>query len=277
LAERLQVEPFTLAGEAAIAGEEVGSGAPVVLLHGLTATRRFVLHGSVKLARRGFKLVLYDARGHGDSDPAPAGEGYGYPALVTDLRRVLEERCRGEAPVLAGHSMGAHTAIALALERSVELAGLVLICPASLGEPLPDEAAGEWDQLAEGMERGGVEGFLEAYDQGLDPEWRQTLVRIARERLGRHRHPEAVAAALREVPRSLPFDGLAELEFVDVPTLVVASRDEADPGHPYAIAEAWSERIPGAELVSEEPGQSPLAWQGGRLSRAIADFLGRAA
>jgi hypothetical protein len=50
------------------------------------------------------------------------------------------------------------------------------------------------------------------------------------------------------------------------------------PRQPQAVArvplgaEAWSEAIPGARLVSEEPGESPLAWQGGRLSRVIADF-----
>ena len=70
------------------------------------------------------------------------------------------------------------------------------------------------------------------------------LLRITRERLERHRHPEAVAEALREVPRSRPFDDLGELEFLDVPALVVASDDEADPGHPYATAEAWAERLP---------------------------------
>ena len=47
-----------------------------------------------------------------------------------------------------------------------------------------------------------------------------------------------------EVPRSSPFDDLAELELLDVPALVVASHDEADPGHPYAVAEAWAERLP---------------------------------
>jgi hypothetical protein len=39
------------------------------------------------------------------------------------------------------------------------------------------------------------------------------------------------------------------------------------------MAEAWAERLPAARLISEEPGKSPLAWQGGRLSRAIAEFL----
>jgi hypothetical protein len=82
-----------------------------------------------------------------------------------------------------------------------------------------------------------------------------------------------VADALRVVPRSIAFEGLEELEAVETPTLVVPSRDEADPGHPYAIGAAYAERLPHAKLVSEEPGQSPLAWQGARLSNAIASFL----
>jgi hypothetical protein len=54
--------------------------------------------------------------------------------------------------------------------------------------------------------------------------------------------------------------------------LVVASNDEADPGHPYAVAEAYAAALPRARLISEDDGQSPLAWQGGRLSREIALF-----
>ena len=275
MAEPLKPAPFELDGSPAIAGEEVGEGPPVVLLHGLTATRRYVVHGSVALARHGRRMILYDARGHGTSDPVLERGGYAYEMLADDLGRVLEERCPGERPVLVGHSMGAHTAIALALNRAVDLEALVLICPAFMGDPPTEEGLAYWDALADGLERGGVDGFVEAYDQGLDPEWRETVLRITRERLGRHEHPGAVAQALREVPRSMPFEGISELEFLDLPTLVVASRDEADPGHPYAIAEEWARRIPGAELVSEDPGSSPLAWQGGRLSRAIADFCDR--
>jgi pimeloyl-ACP methyl ester carboxylesterase len=65
---------------------------------------------------------------------------------------------------------------------------------------------------------------------------------------------------------------MAELETLAVPTLVVASHDAADPGHPYAVAQEYAERVPGARLVSEVEGQSPLAWQGGRLSREIESF-----
>ena len=258
-----------------LAGEEVGEGAPIVLLHGVTATRRYVLHGSLTLARRGHRLVSYDARGHGESSPAPEAEGYGYAELTRDLGAVLADRCPGERAVLTGHSMGCHTAAAYALEHADDVAALVLEGPVTLGIPATEERIAYWDRLAEGLERGGVEGFMEAYEASLDvdPAWRETALRITRERMQRHRHPEALARALRDLARSLPFEGLAELETLDVPSLVVASYDEADPGHPYAIAEAWAEALPDARLVSEEPGKSPLAWQGGRLSRAIADFL----
>ena len=274
--EKLEARLFEVASDSVLlAGEEVGEGPPIVLLHGLTATRRYVLHGSLTLARRGYRLITYDARGHGESSPAPKGEGYGYEQLVRDLAAVLSDRCPGELPVLGGHSMGCHTAVAYALDHADEVAALVLAGPVTLGIPASDESLAAWDRLADGLERGGLEGFMGAYesDLGVDPAWRETALRITGERMERHRHPEAVARALREVPRSLPFESLAELETLAVPALVVASYDEADPGHPYAIAEAWAERLPDARLVSEEPGKSPLAWQGGRLSRVIAEFL----
>ena len=86
------------------------------------------------------------------------------------------------------------------------------------------------------------------------------------------RNPDAVAEALRDVPRSQPFAELTELAQLDVPALVVASGDQADPGHPYATAELWAQALPQGQLISEGEGESPLAWQGGRLSREIASF-----
>jgi hypothetical protein len=88
----------------------------------------------------------------------------------------------------------------------------------------------------------------------------------------RHRHLDAIVDALREVPRSRPFESLDVLEQLTVPTLVVASHDAADPGHPYATAAEYASRMPAAQMTSEAEGESPLAWQGGRLSRAIEDF-----
>jgi pimeloyl-ACP methyl ester carboxylesterase len=274
--DRLEPSPFVVESDGVqLSGEKVGEGHPVVLLHGLTATRRYVLHGSVALARRGYRQISFDARGHGESSIAPEDGTYGYEALAADLSAVISERGAEGRPVLVGHSMGCHTAVSHALGNADEIGALVLAGPVVIGLPASEETLEAWDRLADGLERAGVDGFMAAYEADLqaDPAWTETALRITRERMQRHRHPEGVVRALREVPRSLPFEGLEELETLDVPALVVASYDEADPSHPYAVAETWAERLPRARLVSEEPGKSPLAWQGGRLSRAIADFL----
>jgi pimeloyl-ACP methyl ester carboxylesterase len=262
--------PFVVDG---LRGEAAGEGLPIVLCHGLTATRRSVVHGSRVLERAGHTLVVYDARGHGESDPAPAGKSYDYPSLVADLEAVIDSQA-GEGPVIVGgHSMGAHTAIGYALRNPERVAGLVAIGPSYL-EPAGEASLEYWDGLAEALEQEGVEGFVAYIDryQAADPAWRDSVLRFTRERMLRHRHLEAVAQALREVSRSRPFESLEDLERIEVPTLVVASHDAADPGHPYAAAAAYAKRLPHAELISEAPGQSPLAWQGGRLSRAIAAF-----
>lgn len=265
--------PFTVGPAPRLRGESAGEGAPIVLCHGITATRRYVVHGSRALERAGHRLISYDARAHGESDPAPDGEDYGYPRLVDDLERVVEDQL-GSAPfVLAGHSMGAHTAVSYALRHPGRLAGLVVIGPVYTGE-ISDSSLVYWDGLAAALESGGVDGFVEyiGANQGIDPEWREPVLRFTRERMLLHRHPQALVRALREVPRSRPFGALTELGGLEVPALVVASGDEADPGHPYAAAEAYAAALPNAGFLSEGEGESPLAWQGGKLSRAIADF-----
>jgi pimeloyl-ACP methyl ester carboxylesterase len=259
-----------------LAGDEAGEGIPVVLLHGLTATRRYVVMGSRSLERSGHRVIAYDARGHGASTGPDDPDAYDYDDLVEDVRAVLDDRDIDRA-VLTGASMGAHTAVRLALDSPERVAGLVIVTPAF--DPEEDREAGlaRWDALSEGLRTGGVDGFVEAYGDPQVPEqWKETVEKVLRQRLSAHEHPDAVADALHAVPRSRPFEAWDELDAIDVPTVVVASRDEADPGHPFAIGERYAEQIPGAELRSEEPGSSPLAWQGGQLSKVISELAERA-
>ncbi len=269
--------PFAVDGAPVLRGEAGGEGPPMVLCHGITASRRYVHHGSRALERAGHRVVTYDARGHGESDPAAPGGGYGYPWLVADLERVVAAEV-GEGPfVLAGHSMGAHTAVAYALHHPERLTGLAVIGPTYMGEVQPASLA-YWDGLALALAEGGVDGFVDHIDrnQEIDPAWRDSVLGFTRARMELHRHPQALVAALREVARSRPFESIEELEGIDVPALVVASHDDADPGHPYEVAAAYAERLPRAKLISEEEGESPLAWQGGRLSRRLAEFYSEA-
>ncbi|CAA9478861.1 MAG: hypothetical protein AVDCRST_MAG45-24 [uncultured Solirubrobacterales bacterium] len=263
-------------GSGALAGEISGGGHTVVLLHGLTATRRYVLQGSRGLERRGHRVVTYDARGHGESSPAPSSEAYEYADLIADLERLLDdlelERC-----VLAGSSMGAATALAFALASPARVDALVQITPASRGGPSADsDELARWDRLAAGLRSRGVEGFLAAYDPPVADRWREAVMTATRQRLGAHRDLGAVADAVEVVPRSTAFDGgLEALRSLEHPVLIVGSRDESDPGHPLEVAEAYVEALPRAELAVEDEGDSPLAWQGARLSRTIAEFLAR--
>ncbi len=258
---------------AQLSAEETGEGPAVVLLHGLTATRRYVVMGSTALPRSGHRVISYDARGHGSSSPAPSG-AYGYDDLGLDLEAVLDGFGVDRA-VLAGASMGAHTLLWLALHRPERVAGLVVITPAYEPEGFDDpRRLAHWDALADGLRRGGIEGFVSAYGEPQVPaRWRDTVLQVIRQRLALHQRPEAVADALQAVPRSRPFGGLDELSAIAVPTVVVADDDEADPEHPRAVGEAYAQAIHGCHLVTEDPGRSPIAWQGSQLSRVIAEVV----
>lgn len=254
-----------------------GEGIPVVLLHGLTASQRYVVMGSRALQRGGHRVVSFDARGHGASSPAPAPHAYGYDEQTADLVWLLDELEIGRA-LLAGASMGAHTILRLALELPERVAGAVLVTPGYDPTQIDDEARlARWDGLSDALRSGGIEAFVAA--SGLErvpAAWRDTFETAMRQRLARHEHLDAVADAMRAVPRSRPFADLRALERIECPAVVVASRDEADPDHPLALGEAYAEQLAHGRLVVEHEGQSPLAWQGGRLSKVIAGLAGEA-
>ncbi|MGH2835087.1 MAG: alpha/beta fold hydrolase [Solirubrobacteraceae bacterium] len=256
-----------------LAGEESGDGPAVLLLHGLTATRRYVVMGSKLLERSGHRVISYDARAHGHSSPAPRPDAYDYHLLGDDALAVMDARGL-ERAVLAGASMGAHTLLNVALRRPERVAGIVVITPAYSGDEASErERLGRWDRLSDALRAGGVEGFLEAYGvpSGATPEFARTVMTVTRQRLCQHDHLDALADALRALPRSRPFGALSELAGIAVPAVVVASGDEADPEHPEALGTAYAEAIPNARLVTDPPGRSPVAWQGSQLSQIIVD------
>jgi len=254
--------------------DDCGAGPAIVLLHGLTATRRYVVHGSSLLARRGHRVIAYDARGHGESSPAPESTAYEYADLVSDLRHVIDDLGL-QRPVLVGSSMGATTAMALALDEPDRVSALVQITPAFDGSPRKERSDLErWDSLADALAREDIDAFLERSQINAVPERiRETALLAVRQRLERHRDLRAVSDAVRTVSRSQAFAGLEGLEALDLPVLVVGSRDDTDPGHPLRVAEEYARRLPRARLVVEGEGESPLAWRGTSLSKAIAEFL----
>ncbi len=270
----MEAAPFELRrGGTLLRGDVVGEGTPVVLAHGLTATRAYVLLGSRALERSGHRIVRYDARGHGSSGAAADGR-YDYGELAEDLVAVMDEAGVDRA-VLVGSSMGAHTAARVAIRAPERVAALALLTPAL--DPEGESDLAEWDRLARGLRERGTAGFVAAYDLAVLPErWRSTVRRVLEQRMAAHENPDAVADALEAVPRSRPFGSWHELSSVAAHAVVIATRDEADPGHPLATARRWADTL-GAELHVEDPGGAPLAWQGGRVSALVAELAARAA
>ncbi len=261
---------ITLDGRTLRGDDSGGAGPPVLLLHGLTATRRYVVHGSRALERDGYRVIAYDSRGHGTSDPAPRSDAYAYGDLADDCLAVLDSLGIASA-ILIGHSMGGHLAARIAITAPERVNALVVGAPAHLGRPSAHPE--KWDRLADGLLHGGPEGMWAAFEHDVPAEWEAKVETVVLQRLRRHRHPAAVADALRATPRSAAFDGLEALEAIRCPTLVVGSHDLLDAEHPLALAQEYRRRIPGAAFAIEDEGMAPLTWRGGALSKVILDFL----
>lgn len=103
------------AAPSAAAPSPIGPARAVVLLHGFGSTRRQVLARAGWLHRQGFAVLLYDARGHGESAAARVSVGW---FETSDLEGALAYlRTRGHRDIgLVGVSQGAAT-IALAATR----------------------------------------------------------------------------------------------------------------------------------------------------------------
>jgi len=100
-----------------------GRGAPVVALHGLTASHLNFIGIAERLAGRS-ALFAPDLRGRGDSDK-PEGP-YGFAQHARDVAAAM--RAMGLGPsIVIGHSMGAFVATALAAQEPGLVSGLVLI------------------------------------------------------------------------------------------------------------------------------------------------------
>lgn len=139
---------------------ESGEGMPLFLLHGYTDSSRS--WSLIEPHLRGFRLVMADLPGHGLSTtmPAPSVE-----AFADDIVR-LADTLGIERFAVAGHSMGAITALALAARHGGRVSALASICGSlqpgllahttlgadirALAEPIDPESRflREWHQCA---------------------------------------------------------------------------------------------------------------------------------
>jgi esterase len=105
-----------------LAMSEVGTGEPLVILHGLFGSKRNWSSIAGRLAEHR-RVITVDMRNHGES---PWDDLHDYPALADDVARLIERVAGGPVTVM-GHSMGGKAAMLLALGRPELVERLVVV------------------------------------------------------------------------------------------------------------------------------------------------------
>jgi pimeloyl-ACP methyl ester carboxylesterase len=110
------------------------SGQMIILAHGWTESIVYWTYVIDRLSDR-FRIVAYDLRGHGHSQPAYGGD-YSVPRFGEDLEAVLAAVLAGdERAIVVGHSLGAMSIAAWAEHHEVERrAGAVALLNAGVGD-----------------------------------------------------------------------------------------------------------------------------------------------
>ncbi len=135
--------------------------APGLLLHhGLASSQRIWDLMLPRLTGR-FRIVTYDARGHGLSGKPTSG--YGFDHLVADAVAVVRAARLGK-PVVVGHSWGAMVALELAAARPRSVSGITLV---DGGVALPGDR-GSWKEFKARLAPPMLDGLpLEEFRAGM--------------------------------------------------------------------------------------------------------------
>ena len=115
-----------------VTGAEAGSGAPLVLLHGLGGTWEYWGRTMRLLAGRA-RCVALDLPGFGHSDAPPGG--FELDSAVDELAGALRALGTGPAPI-CGHSLGGPVSVRLALRHPEVAERVILVGPSGL-KPAP--------------------------------------------------------------------------------------------------------------------------------------------
>jgi pimeloyl-ACP methyl ester carboxylesterase len=104
---------WTASDGVGLAFHELGTGRPVVLLHGLfsDAEMNWIKFGhAARIAAAGFRVIMPDLRAHGESDSPQAAGHYPPGVLASDLRELIAHLALTDFD-LGGFSLGARTTV----------------------------------------------------------------------------------------------------------------------------------------------------------------------
>ncbi|MBL0371465.1 alpha/beta hydrolase [Rhizobium sp. KVB221] len=247
---------------------DVGTGYPVIFQHGLGGDRHQVADSFPEpiACRR----VTVECRGHGLSDKA-AVERYSIAGFADDIIAAADSLGL-QRFIVGGISMGAAIALRLAITRPERIAALMLVRPAWLTEPAPDNMRpfAEAATLLHTHGREGREIFASS----------PTGIRLATEA------PDNLASllgfferddlhALGDLLGAIALDGPGvteeQVRALSIPALVVGHTH--DLVHPWAYARQLAGIIPGARWAEITPKAVDKARYAADLRAVMDAFL----
>jgi pimeloyl-ACP methyl ester carboxylesterase len=272
--------PFAVVEGGSLYHEDLGSGTPIIAIHGFSECAEYWLAGGAgqALAQR-FRFIPIDMRGHGRSTVT---DHFSVEAVVDDIDRLADDL---ELPRfhLLGHATGSVAALRYAMQRPQRLASLAVTSAASATAMIPPDDDGARDFFV------NMARFYATRD------WDEILPRIRRKpwpflhQLDRHPERDALWDRIAAVftandPRRLsrfveqfytdPDPRVESLRSIACPVLVVGAEHDDLMREPEALV---VRETPGARFVDlESVGHMTALEAPERLAALLVDFFASA-
>ena len=240
--------------------EVSGSGTPIVLAHGFAGTTKSWLP-QVEVFSKEYQFIIYDMRGHGQSDAPMERDLYSWDIAIEDLHQLLMHLGVKEA-IVGGLSLGGLVGLHY-YEKHPETTKALILADTGPGFRNPITMA-QWDQerqrVTEVLEKGGMAAYM-ASPYISSNYYTTPDVMVSQPPFGLSN--VNIALQTNQV--------MVALEQVKVPTLVIVGQNDTNT---LAPSNYMHRKIPNSRLaVIPQAGHSSNVEQPGIFNKTILDFL----
>jgi pimeloyl-ACP methyl ester carboxylesterase len=234
-----------------------GEGPTILLSHGYSSTSS-MWDGQVAALKDRYQVVVWDMRGHGDSD-YPADQGLYSEALTVADMSALLDKVGAKKAIVAGLSLGGYMSLAFNATHPERVCALMLF---DTGPGFKkDEARAKWNETAH--QRAA----------NFDAKGLAALNTSDEVRIVQHRDATGLARAARGMLAQQNDRVIQSLDKVGVPTLVLVGANDTNF---LAATDYMAAKIKGAaKAVIPDAGHAANLHQPARFNQAVEAFLAK--
>jgi pimeloyl-ACP methyl ester carboxylesterase len=233
-------------------------GAPTILLsHGYSSTCR-MWDGQIEALKDRYQVIVWDFRGHGESDYPKDPAAYSEGLTVGDMRSLLDQVGADKA-IVAGLSLGGYMSLAFHASHPGRVRALMLF---DTGPGFKkDEARTKWNETAN-----------KRADQ-FDAEGLKALNTSDEVRITKHRDAKGLAGAARGMLAQQNDRVIQSLDGIKVPTLVLVGANDTNF---LAATDYMAAKIKGStKAVIPDAGHAANLHQPALFNQAVEAFLAK--